>query len=111
MLDEPPSIFPRGTGTRRPLRPSPAFSPGSAVYIQSISGFNCIDPHATGIAATSGGGPPASIRATRHAGSSERRDAMTAPAEPPPTTTKSNVSGILALSQQLLFGTLVQPRR
>src|SRR3954447_7731124 len=95
MLEEPPSIFPRGTGTRRPLRPRPAFSPGSAVYIQSTSGLSCMDAQAIGIAAASGGRPPASIRTTRHIGSSERRDAITAPAEPPPTITKSNVSDIL----------------
>jgi len=35
MPDEPPSILPRGTGTRRPLSPNPA-SPGSAVNIQSV---------------------------------------------------------------------------
>src|ERR1700722_12410693 len=94
MLEEPPSIFPRGTGMRRPFRPRPAFSPGSALYIQSTSGLSCMDPHAIGIDATSGGRPPASISATRHAGSSERRDAITAPAEPPPTITKWNVCGI-----------------
>src|SRR5215510_16018420 len=88
MLEEPPSILPRGTGTRRPLSPSPAL-PGSAVYIQSVSGFRCMDAHATGIDDTAGGRSPASISATRHDGSSERRVAITAPAEPPPTTMKS----------------------
>src|SRR4051794_11758381 len=96
MLEEPPSILPRGTGTRRPLRPRPAFSPGSAVYIQSTSGFNCMAPQATGIDDISGGRSPASISATRQAGSSDSRAAITAPAEPPPTTTKSNVSGMLS---------------
>src|SRR5439155_13432078 len=46
---------------------------------------------------TAGGRSPASIRATRHAGSSERREAITAPAEPPPTMTKSNCSAIALL--------------
>src|SRR5271166_1272568 len=91
MPDEPPSILPRGTGTRRPLSPSPAF-PGSAVYIQSVAGFSCIAAGATGIRDISGGRSPASISATRHDGSSERRDAITAPAEPPPTTIKSKFS-------------------
>src|SRR5215469_16973270 len=95
MPDEPPSILPRGTGTRRPLSPSPAL-PGSAVYIQSVAGLSCIAAGAIGSAEISGGRSPASIRATRHDGSSERRDAMTAPAEPPPTTMKSNFSDIPA---------------
>jgi hypothetical protein len=51
--------------------------------------------HATGIDDTSGGRPPASINATRQFGSSERRDAITAPAEPPPTITKSKVSDMM----------------
>src|SRR5262249_60779308 len=38
-----------------------------------------------------GGRSLGSISATREDGSSERRDAMTTPAEPPPTTMKSNV--------------------
>src|SRR4051794_28598573 len=95
MLEEPPSILPRGTGTRPPLSPRPAFSPGSALYIQSTSGFNCSAPHAIGIDDISGGLSPASISATRQVGTSDRRAAITAPAEPPPTTTKSNVSGML----------------
>src|SRR4029453_12866798 len=96
MPDEPPSILPRGTGTRRPLSPSPAL-PGSAVYIQSVSGFRCMDAHATGIDDTAGGRAPAPISATWHDGSSERREAITAPAEPPPTMTKSKRSGISGL--------------
>src|SRR5262245_39369477 len=96
MLEEPPSIFPRGTGTRRPLRPSPAL-PGSAVYIQSVAGSRCIDAHAIGIEDTAGGRSPASINATRHDGSSERREAITAPAEPPSTMTKSKCSAIAYL--------------
>src|SRR5215470_11367145 len=95
MPDEPPSILPRGTGTRRRLSPSPAL-PGSAVYIQSVAGLSCIAAGAIGSAEISGGRSPASISATRHDGSSERRDAMTAPAEPPPTTMKSNSSDISA---------------
>src|SRR6266446_9422081 len=91
MPDDPPSILPRGTGTRRPLRPSPAF-PGSAVYIQSVAGFSCSAGGAIGSEEISGGRSPASISATRQDESSERRDAMTAPADPPPTTTKSNSS-------------------
>src|SRR5271167_1676883 len=70
MADEPPSIFPRGTGTRRPLSPSPAL-PGSAVCIQSVAGFSCIAGGAIGNAEISGGRSPASISATRHAGSSD----------------------------------------
>src|SRR5215467_2100133 len=93
MPDEPPSILPRGTGTRRPLSPSPAL-PGSAVNIQSVAGFSCIAGGAIGSAAISGGRSPASISATRHAGSSDRREAITAPADPPPTTIKSNSSGM-----------------
>src|SRR5215831_3749726 len=95
MLEDPPSILPRGTGTRRNLSPRPAFSPGSAVYIQSTSGLSCIAAQASGIDDTSGGRSPASISATRQVGSSDSRAAITAPAEPPPTTTKSNVSGML----------------
>src|SRR6266436_6498454 len=91
MPDDPPSILPRGTGTRRPLRPSPAF-PGSPVYIQSVAGFSCIAGGAIGSEEISGGRSPASISDTRHDGSSERRDAITAPADPPPTTIKSNSS-------------------
>src|SRR6266568_1095366 len=93
MPDEPPSIFPRGTGTRPPLRPSPAL-PGSAVYIQSVAGFSCIAAGAIGSDDISGGRSPASINATLHWGSSDRREAITAPAEPPPTTIKSNSSAI-----------------
>ena len=93
MLDEPPSILPRGTGTLRPLSPSPAF-PGSAVYIQSVSGLSCIKAQPTGMDDISGGRSPASISATRQDASSERRDAITAPADPPPTTTKSNASAM-----------------
>src|SRR5215470_5714636 len=96
MPDEPPSILPRGTGTRCPLSPSPAL-PGSAVYIQSVAGFRCMAAHATGIEDTAGGRSPASIRATRHAGSSERREAITAPAEPPPMMMKSNCSAMSCL--------------
>src|SRR5215813_11517244 len=93
MLDDPPSILPRGTGTRRPLSPSPAL-PGSAVYIQSVAGSRCIKAHAIGIDDTAGGRSPASISATWHNGSSERREAITAPAEPPPTMTKSKCSAM-----------------
>src|SRR4029077_13636736 len=93
MLDEPPSILPRGTGTRRSLSPSPAL-PGSAVYIQSVSGLRCMAAGATGIDDTSGGRSPASISATRQNGSSLRREAITAPADPPPTTTKSKSAGM-----------------
>src|ERR1051325_4359782 len=88
MPDEPPSILPRGTGTRRPLSPSPAL-PGSAVYIQSVAGLSCIAAGAIGSAETSGGGSPASISATRQFGSSDNREAITAPADPPPITIKS----------------------
>src|SRR5262245_1781989 len=94
MEEDPPSIFPRGTGIRRPLSPRPAL-PGSPVYIQSVSELSCIAAHATGIDDTSGGRSPASIKATRQEGSSDRRDAITAPAEPPPITTKSNVPDML----------------
>src|SRR5215475_1586990 len=94
MDEDPPSIFPRGTGIRLLLSPRPA-RPGSPVYIQSVSGLSSIAAHATGMPDTSGGRSPASIRATRQEGSSERRDAITAPAEPPPTITKSNVSDIM----------------
>src|SRR5712691_7598678 len=93
MPDEPPSILPRGTGMRRPLSPSPAL-PGSAVYIQSVAGFSCIAAGAIGSDDISGGRSPASINATLHWGSSDRREAITAPAEPPPTTIKSNSSAI-----------------
>src|SRR2546422_4822489 len=96
MPEEPPSILPRGTGTRCPLSPSPAL-PGSAVYIQSVAGFRCMEAHATGIEDTSGGRSPASISATRHEGSSERREAITAPAEPPPTMTKAKCSDMSCL--------------
>jgi hypothetical protein len=68
--------------------------PGSAVNIQSVSGFNCIAGGAIGNAETSGGRSPASISATLHDGSSDRREAITAPADPPPTTIISNWSGI-----------------
>src|SRR6266567_4105486 len=93
MPEEPPSILPRGTGTRLPLSPSPAL-PGSAVYIQSVAGFSCIAAGAIGSEDISGGRSPASISATLHWGSSDRREAITAPAEPPPTTIKSNASVI-----------------
>src|SRR5947208_10242324 len=102
MPDEPPSILPRGTGTRRPLSPSPAL-PGSAVNIQSVAGFSCIAGGAIGSDDISGGRSPASISATRQAGSSDRRDATTAPAEPPPTTTKSKSSDIFFLPAPASF--------
>jgi hypothetical protein len=47
--------------------------------------------HAAGIRSISGGRSPASINATWQAASSERRAAITAPAEPLPTTMKSKV--------------------
>ena len=75
------------------------------MYIQSTAGFSCMEPHATGIVDSSGGRSPASIRATRQDGSSERRDAMTAPADPPPTTMKSNVSGTFPLPGLLWLST------
>src|SRR5438067_7745268 len=93
MPDEPPSILPRGTGTRRPLSPSPAL-PGSAVYIQSVAGLSCIAAGAIGSADTSGGRSPASISATWQPGSSDDREAITAPADPPPATIKSYLSGM-----------------
>src|SRR5438105_3592069 len=104
MLDEPPSILPRGTGTRRSLSPSPAL-PGSAVYIQSVAGFRCMAAEATGIDDTWGGRSPASISATRHDGSSERREAITAPADPPPTTTQSKKSSDMSSLPGLLAPT------
>ena len=64
---------------------------------------------ATGINDISGGRSPASIRATRHEGSSESREAITAPAEPPPTTMKSNVSGMLCLYVSINEGFLGLP--
>jgi hypothetical protein len=66
--------------------------PWSAVYIQSVAGLSCMAEQATGMSSTSGGRWPASMRATRQLGSSESRAAMTAPADPAPTTMKSNVS-------------------
>ena len=96
MPEEPPSILPRGTGMRCPLSPRPAL-PGSAVNIQSVAGFNCIAAGAIGSAEISGGRSPASISATRQEGSSDNREAITAPADPPPTTMKSNVSDMVIL--------------
>src|SRR5947208_7162272 len=96
MPDEPPSILPRGTGTRRPVSPNPAL-PGSALNIQSVAGLSCIAAGAIGSAETSGGRSPASISATRQLGSSDNREAMTAPADPPPTTIKSYSSDIALL--------------
>src|SRR6185295_1023835 len=96
MPDEPPSILPRGTGTRRLLSPSPAL-PGSAVNIQSVAGLSCIAAGAIGRAEISGGRSPASISATRQLGSSDSRDAITAPADPPPTTIKSYSSDMALL--------------
>src|SRR5262249_22395292 len=93
MLEEPPSILPRGTGTRRPLSPSPAL-PGSAVYIQSVAGFNCIACGAIGSADTSGGRSPASVSGTLHDGSSGKREAIQGPGQPPPTLINSNRSAI-----------------
>src|SRR5215831_20534476 len=78
---------------RLPFSPRPAF-PQSAVNIQSVAGLSCRAAQATGIDAISGGRSPASTSATRQDGSSDRRDAITAPAEPPPTTTKSNIADI-----------------
>ena len=63
--------------------------PASAVYPQSVSGLSWSAGHAAGISSSAGGRSPASRSATRHVGSSDRRAAMTAPADPPPTTTKS----------------------
>src|SRR5690349_17296756 len=93
MPDDPPSILPRGTIIRPSRKPSPAL-PASAVYIQSVSGFTWSDAHAAGIASAAGGRSPASSSATRQPGSSDNRAAITAPAEPPPITTKSYVSPI-----------------
>ena len=75
------------------------------MYIQSTSGLSCMAPQATGIDDTSGGRSPASISATRQVGSSDSRAAITAPADPPPTTTKSNVSGMFALPGLLWLST------
>jgi hypothetical protein len=54
-------------------------------------GFFCSAEHAAGISSSAGGRPPASRSNTRQVGSSERRAAITAPADPPPTTMKSKV--------------------
>jgi hypothetical protein len=67
------------------------------VYIRSVAGFSCIAGGAIGNAEISGGRSPASISGTRHARSSDRRDAITAPADPPPTTMKSNSSAMSLL--------------
>ena len=64
------------------------------MYIQSVVGFSCIAAGAIGREEISGGRSPASISATRQAGSSERREATTAPADPPPTTIKSNYAAM-----------------
>src|SRR5215471_1525534 len=93
MPDEPPSILPRGIIIRWSRKPSPA-PPGSAVYIQSVSGSSCNIGHAAGICSAGGGAPPASTSATVVAGSSDNREAITAPAEPAPMTTKSNCPAI-----------------
>src|SRR4029450_6693439 len=87
---EPPSILPRGT-IIRPFRSPFPQAPASAVSIQSVSGFPCRIGQADGISSAAGGRPPASIKATRTFGSSVSRDAITAPAEPAPTTTKSTL--------------------
>src|SRR5262245_4422133 len=78
---------------RRSASPRPQ-QPGSAVYIQSVAGFCCSAGHAAGINSSIGGRPPASRSATRHDESSDNRAATTAPADPAPTTTKSNVSAM-----------------
>ena len=88
MPDEPPSILPRGTIIRPSRSPSPQ-PPASAVYIQSVAGFCCSTGQAAGMASCGGGRSPASSNATRQSGSSDSRAAITAPADPPPTTTKS----------------------
>src|SRR5215213_8136932 len=90
MPDEPPSILPRGTIMRPSRRPF-AQPPASAVSIQSVSGSACRTGQAAGISSAAGGRPPASINATRTFGSSDSRAAITAPAEPAPTTTKSTL--------------------
>jgi hypothetical protein len=89
--DDPPSILPLGIIIRPPFSARPHL-PASAVYIQSVCGFCCIVEHAAGIISSTGGRPPASSSATRQLGSSQRRAAITAPADPAPTTMKSKVS-------------------
>src|SRR3954470_7503373 len=93
MPEEPPSILPRGTIIRPSASPRPA-PPASPVYIQSVSGFICSEATAAGMDSSGGGGPPASTSATRTDGSSDNRAAITAPADPAPTTTTSNCSTI-----------------
>src|SRR6478736_3007379 len=93
MPELPPSIRPRGIIMRPSVRPRPAL-PASAVYIQSVSGLSWSVETAAGIDSAAGGESPASTRATVADGSSDNLEAITAPADPPPTTTKSKTSAI-----------------
>src|SRR5580700_3542630 len=73
----------------RPLRP---FC-GTVSKAQLLSLLGTIKARAPGVVTTQlSPGPPASSNATEIVGSSESRLATAQPPEPPPTTTKSNVS-------------------
>jgi len=63
------------------------------VYIQSLVEFSCIGAGAIGSEEISGRCSPASISATLQEGSSDRRDAITAPADPQPTNDEIKLVG------------------
>ena len=86
MPEVPPSILPRGTIIPSPTSPFPT-PPASPVNIQSVAGSFCRLATAAGISSAGGGATPASSRHTRTSGSSVSLAAMTAPADPAPTTT------------------------
>src|SRR5437868_13429394 len=73
----------------RPLRPAC----GTVAKAQLLSLLGTISASAPGVVTTQlSPAPPASSIATDVLGSSESRPATAQPPEPPPTTTKSNVS-------------------
>src|ERR1700677_3147679 len=83
-----------GAAERAPTPPACRSPPRQAARSPTnAASFSRIVAVATGIDDTSDGRSPASIKATRQVGSSDSREAMTAPADPPPRTMKSKVSG------------------
>src|ERR1700742_2487512 len=89
IADDPPRPLPRGWKPMRPLRPGC----GTVSNAQLLSLPDTISASPAGVVTTQLSSlPPASSSATEVCGSSDNRLATAQPPEPPPITTKSNVS-------------------
>src|ERR1700761_7490865 len=98
IADDPPRPLPRGWKPMRPLRPGC----GTVSNAQLLSLPDTISASPAGVVTTQLSSlPPASSSATEVCGSSDNRLATAQPPEPPPITTKSNVS--VTYAPQIFF--------